>query len=239
MIFQENLDPILPRTALIVTPNQNHRNRDFSGGFLPWSLQYAQEITRYNGKTLYSKINIDMSPLNRFVDLCEIVRFHSKYDFDTLAMFSHGYRNGTQLGLNIDNIPAFVALLPDRCDILLYACTTGTSWYRKALAALKMKREEVVGGEGGFADALSDEAYRKGKKFRILAHYTAGTANRNPHIRIWDTRQPQVIGCHYEFGKTQLKERWRPWYQWVKESKEHHWCHVLDSLSAWPEAKRF
>lgn len=128
---------------------------------------------------------------------------------DRIVFFGHGWKNGIQLGWNINNtwelIEEWVRL--KQCEvrpieIVLYACSTADG---------SSDPGDRVGTQGGFADKLRDCLCNRDVIGHVVAHRTAGHTTRNPFLVRCESKGTES-GSTYWLVEPQ-SDLWHTWIE--------------------------
>jgi hypothetical protein len=124
----------------------------------------------------------------------------------SVAFYCHGLARSIQAGFDLDSIAVLAKAIrnvsTEDVVVSLYACSTASGLIRQA-----------PGGDGGFADRLRDRLVEAGARHcRVVAHYTAGHATRNPHVRFFEG--PGNVGGVAPVDRAD--DLWRRWTHALK-----------------------
>lgn len=169
---------------LVITPDANEIDNDFTGAFEPESIRYkrywSDNAILHDVRTV--RINTRQNRDGRVEELREALSKNAKVD--RLAIFGHGWKTGCQFGLSCAtgrdrlNLIAFAHQLAqdwstENLRIALYCCSTGAS-------------DDGTMGDNGFADQLRDALTANGRPYvQVFSHFTAGHTTRNANIRLF------------------------------------------------------
>lgn len=131
---------------------------------------------------------------------------------DTVVFFSHGWPDGMQSGFTKTYVPQFAAALKRCCkpvaSLVLYCCSTAADGDKSDLN----ERKPGPGGDGGFADAVRDEAARVGFSLVVYGHSVVGHTTENPYARVF-------VPVESKGGTWVLGPDSPLWAQWVRALK--------------------
>jgi hypothetical protein len=146
---------------------------------------------------------------------------------DRFVFFGHGWKSGFQLGWNMNNVGELVEAFSDmrNCDVrpldvVLYSCSTAEG---------ASDPGDLVGTQGGIADAIRDCMVRRGIRGLVAAHRTAGHTTRNPYlVRISSEpdKSPQDPTEWYIDPKSTL---WKTWGQRLSKTEFRYQAPFLSS----------
>lgn len=199
--------------GIVLAPMHNSTSgphtSDATGAFQPGARAFAAALS-LPAPSLFDNTR---PPAERRKAVLEIVR-RTPPPLGVLAIFSHGWRTGTQWGGDIasaDEIGATIASVaaPD-VVIALYACSTGEDVGEAGHPGVHASQPGA--GDGGFADALRDAVLAHGKRPRVIAHGTVGHAYLNPYVRIFDASTTRGGEWLIAPGSPE----WRPWGNWLR-----------------------
>lgn len=195
-----------PVRGLILTPDRDKEPaHDWSGAFRPEARALAA-IHRIPAERI---VQIDTSlphPRRLAPTLAAIGKCA---DLQLLAILSHGWRNGFQLGATKRTVRPLAEVIQDAAApglaIVLYCCSTGEGEPAGASGP---------GGEGGFADALRDALREIGMQdFAIDAHTCEGHTTRNPYVR-------RFLGSESYGGDFLVAPDSPLWSKWRKQLRD-------------------
>jgi hypothetical protein len=115
-----------------------------------------------------------------------LARLHERPEgsLDVLALFTHGWPSGVQLGFGTEHTRGLARALKNvaapSLTVALYCCSTGAD-----TNPLTDDTAPGPGGDSGFADRLRDELGDQGVRATVFAHSTAGHCTRNPRARVF------------------------------------------------------
>lgn len=191
---------------------------DATGAFQPGARAFA----KLHG--LPPPVLFDNRPTPTALRLPEVLRAIRAMPppLDILAIFSHGWRTGTQWGGAVGYADAIAiavsAMAAADIVIALYACSAGEDVNESAHPG---HHENTPGaGDGSFADALRDKILAHGKRPRILAHATVGHAYRNPYVRVFDASTTAGGEWLIEPGSAD----WHAWADALKDENRMLWA---------------
>lgn len=102
---------------------------------------------------------------------------------DVFAACCHGWRNGAQFGISLQNVASFAAALKPVAKpvltVVLYACSTARDNDIDQADDLL----PGPGGDGGMADAIRDALLAAGVQATVYAHAKDGDCVMNPWVR--------------------------------------------------------
>lgn len=158
---------------------------DATGAFQPGARAFAK-LHHFPPPVLFD--NRKMPTAARLPEVLRAIRAMPP-PLDVLAIFSHGWRTGSQWGGSVALAEAVAiavsAMASPDVVIALFACSTGEDVSEAGAHA--GHHENMPGaGEGSFADTLRDKILAHGKRPYIVAHASAGHAYRNPYVRVFD-----------------------------------------------------
>lgn len=112
---------------------------------------------------------------------------HEPHSVDAIAVFSHGYKSGLQIGVSVSgNLREFALTVAQVCIaepvLALYCCDAA----RDSDDDREDDKLAGPGGDGGFADKLRYELGKLGCRPTIFAHASTGHTTHNPFVRRFD-----------------------------------------------------
>jgi len=209
--------------ALIITGDRDVKRSDYTCVFKPESELFAK--TYGFDRVNFVRIDVSKSMPKRRQQLFDELAKLEEIRFTDIAVFMHGWQNGIQCGLRLEDVNPFISKLAwhdlvdggDDSDspihVCLYCCLTGDVPGSPASA----QRKEGPGGDGGFADRVRDEFCKAGKPWvKVYAHTTAGHATRNPFVRIFEGKGSPVGAVDGDWlirppKKGRASPLWKPW----------------------------
>ena len=194
------------------TAKKKYDYRSFQG--------WARKFLKYHDQPSENLVIIDNTKRPRAMRAQVIRALKAAGEPDVVALFCHGTPRKIQLGFNRYTLKSLAEVLAWRCDVrvVLYACLAG--------------KGPGPGGDRGFADELRDAICKAGGRYcRVVAHTTAGRADKNPFVRSFDGDGSSTGGAggYYLVNRTLLDERGRKilnplWPPWVKAlAKDMRW----------------
>lgn len=194
--------------ALVFCPQYDSPGKkDATGAFIPEALAFC-DLHKCAAPVRFN--NMLSMAQRRTVALARIVAAKPG-TIDTLAVFSHGYKGGIQLGFTVADVDHLATALAVACakslTVALYCCDTA----RDADADAQDDIMPGPGGEGGFADALRNALRKVGVSVTIYGHASLGHCTRNPNVRVF--RSGEVGGG-----------------AWLVEPGSPHWCEWRKAL---------
>lgn len=166
---------------LVITGDRNTgTDHDFTGAFEPESVRYAKHWRSKGDAVDVTRVDLSKHDRERVAQMLTAIR--TAAPIDRLAIFSHGWQTGIQLGLSSssssarDELAAFATALAcastPELRIALYCCSTGGS--------------DVPNGLGSFADRMRLALVAAGRRdVTIFAHRVAGHTTRNAAVRLF------------------------------------------------------
>lgn len=132
----------------------------------------------------------------------------------TFALFSHGWKDGVQLGFRSADARDLATALKQCCatdlTVCLYCCDTG----RDDDADSSDDKMPGLGGEGGFADALRNALTWAGFNASVYAHSSTGDTTRNPFVRVF--RTGEIGGARFLIEPA--SELWCEWRKALQDT---------------------
>jgi hypothetical protein len=193
-------------SMLAFTPDRNTKKADYSAVFLP----EAKKFLAHHGAPQRSLHQLELRPKPQAIADVMLEKIAAARDLEVLALFCHGFHDGIQLGFRLRTVrklaEALAKVARQDLRVILYACST-------ARGASDDAKEEGVGGEGGFADALRDALCAAGiSECQVDAHATAGHAVWNPNVRRFRGEGSPVGGQGGGWIVQPRKQPlWKPW----------------------------
>jgi hypothetical protein len=169
---------------LVLAPSHNTEGKkDASGAFQP----EAEAFAALHGAPAPLLFDNRAPSAQRLRQVLRFLAERERGSVDTLAIFSHGYKSGLQIGVSTLNCAEFALALAVACTrepiIVLYTCDTA----RDNDNDRKDDTQKGPGGDGGFADKLRDELnQRRGCRATIFAHASQAHTTWNPYVRRFD-----------------------------------------------------
>lgn len=163
---------------LVLAPLYNTgTKKDATGAFQPEALAFAKRHKVPRKHVAWIDNSLSNAAMRRAV-LSVIERARSAHgDLLSLALCCHGWKTGIQFGFDRGTVGDLAASIYGAKDVrvVLYACGTAQG---------DSGGDDVVGGDGGFADLLRDTLCRMGATgCQVDAHTTAGHTTKNPYVR--------------------------------------------------------
>lgn len=196
-------------SALVFAPMFNSEGKRDADEF----RREAQAFCKLHGITSGVKLfDSRMLPSARCTQVRDWIEAQPISSVSTIAIFSHGYRRGLQVGVNMLSVGVFADSITKVCTrdlrVILYACDAA----RDADDDREDEDDPGPGGNGGFADKLRDELVRRGVRATIYAHSTAAHTTRNPFVRRFDP--DEMAGGHWV-----VEPRSAQWEAWRRALK--------------------
>lgn len=224
-------------TLIILGESDSPGKKDWSRAFLPeanalsalhTTLSKPQRVT-FDNKLPFGKRAGQV--LKRLAALAE-ESGNFDGDFDTVAIFCHGWGDGIQAGFTRRNVKRLVTALKEvglssnfDCDptIILYCCSTGDDPDDDIKSA-----PGVDVGEGSFADVFRDELCKAGNPdCRVVAHTTAGHTTYNPYAIFFEGHGSPIGGVGGIMPVTPAnKTLWRTWVKMLKTNFRFEYPHM-------------
>ncbi len=195
------------RTVILVPTTNSHGKKDVTGAFLPEATSFAQSRLRAGDYVdTFAIDNTKGLPQRRAQAMERLKYLSAAGEFDCVAMFCHGWRDGVQHGFTRKTIQD-LAGLPLSSDVVfaLYCCSTGEDQAKRDVEAPGV-------GDGSFADVLRDALCAAGSPdCRVVAHTTVAHTTRNPHVVFFDGMGSSIGGVG---GIAPVGPRHKLWRNW-------------------------
>lgn len=207
---------------LAIAPLHNSAGKhDATGAFQPEARAFCA-LHRAPAPFLFDQSG-PLAP--RFRQVQRWLALQQRGSVEALAVFSHGFKSGLQIGVSVDgNIAAFAHALSVACVrapvIALYCCDAA----RDDDDDSDDDKLPGPGGTGGFADKLRSELDKRGLQATIYAHASTGHTTWNPFVRRFDSGE--IAGGHWVIeppgkrgGEHEPPERIELWRAWCRALK--------------------
>jgi len=214
MMARENILVLTPDRNVSVNKDGTPGN-DFKGAFLPESNRFA----KLHGVPAENvvRINPTVPSADRLkVVSAAVARVGAAKPIDMVAVFSHGYASGIQMGLTVPRLQPWMVenakYLAEDVVWALYCCSTADG---------DGDQRSGPGGVGGFAQSLRDELCAAGKlNCLVFGHTTVGHTTSNPDVRVFRgmiAGEPAPVDQPGEFLIARSDPRWAAWRAALKD----------------------
>lgn len=214
MMERTNILVLTPDRNVSVNPDGTPGN-DFKGAFLPESKRFC--ALHGVPPEHIERINPTVPTADRLkVMTAAVARIGGTTPIDMVAIFSHGYAHGIQMGLTVERLPPWMKVnaqyLSEDVVWALYCCSTADG---------EGDQKVGPGGVGGFAQRLRDELCAAGKQHcLVFGHSTAGHTTSNPYVRVFRGMiegEPAPVDQPGAFLIDPSDPRWGKWRAMLKD----------------------